>query len=290
LYTESEVERLALLGTLTRQGLSIGQIARLSTDQLRSMAANSKAEGILDPQPQVVVGDEQEAIANLVKACLHAARKFDVVMLERTLDKGMVQFGASGTLERLLVALLQELGSEWDAGRFTSAQEHFASSAIRDYLARNMRPMAIAESAPRLLVGTPSGQLHELGAVIAACIARKAGWNVTYLGPSLPAEEIAGACIANNVRALALSIIYPPDDPNINAQLTRLRDLTPAHVSIIVGGQLAFYRSTLQEIRAIEVREIRDFSKLLQQLRSEIAPQQEVEPTIVDSRMGALRR
>ncbi len=272
LYSESEVERLSLLGVLTRQGLSIGQIARLTTDQLRSMAATAEKEGVKTVLPvQVQESNVDQVMQDLVQECIFASRRYDLAHLERTLDKAMVTFGASGVLERVLVVLLRSLGDEWDAGRFTAAQEHFASSAIRDYLAKSIRPMVSTENAPRVLVCTPSGQLHELGAIIACGIARKAGWNVTYLGPSLPADEIAGACLANNVRALALSIIYPPDDSALITELVRLRNLTPAHVAIVVGGNLGFYRETLQSVGAIEAAQLRDFSGILQRLRTEPA-------------------
>jgi methanogenic corrinoid protein MtbC1 len=52
------------------------------------------------------------------------------------------------------------------------------------------------ESAPKILVTTPQGQLHELGALIVSAVASTEGWNVTYLGPNLPAEEIVGAAEA----------------------------------------------------------------------------------------------
>jgi methylmalonyl-CoA mutase cobalamin-binding subunit len=111
--------------------------------------------------------------------------------------------------------------------------------------------------------------MHEMGAAIAAGLARKAGWQVTYLGPSLPAEEIVGAVMANQFRAVALSIIYPEDDPDLPAQLIRLRQLLPDQIPIIAGGRaVASYREALDGIGALILTEMSDFTRLLEEIRA----------------------
>ena len=57
------------------------------------------------------------------------------------------------------------------------------------------------------------------------------GWQVTYLGASLPAAEIAGAAQQRRARAVALSLVYPEDDPRLAGELTRLRESLPAEVN-----------------------------------------------------------
>ena len=56
----------------------------------------------------------------------------------------------------------------------------------------------------QLLIATPKGQLHELGALIIAVIASADGWNVTYMGPDLPGEEIAAAIDKLHPKIVAL--------------------------------------------------------------------------------------
>ena len=266
LYTEEEVERLALLARLTRTGLNIGQIARMETSELRLMV-----EKLGDvPGAPLPAGRAMAPVdaGTLVARALDCVRCYDVPGLERTLDETMLVLGHSGMLERVLVPLLQRIGSEWQQGHITAAQEHGATSAVKDYLARTLRPVSTPESAPRLLVTTPSGQLHEMGAAIAAGLARKSGWNVTYLGPSLPAEEIVGAVMMNNIRAVALSIVYPADDPDLPDQMVRLRSLLPDEVPIIIGGHAAdSYKPVLERIGALRVESMEDFTCVLQEVR-----------------------
>ena len=110
------------------------------------------------------------------------------------------------------------------------------------------------------MVATPAGQLHELGAFIGSCLARKNGWKIVYLGPCLPADEIAGAVARVNATALLISIVYPMDDPKLELELRRLREQTPKLFPILVGGgAIDSYRKILTDIEAVLIS---DFSGL----------------------------
>ena len=271
LYSDADVHRLRLLSALTRQGFSIGQIAKVKCDQLMRMAKKHESEeqsqqSSLSNAPGSTGSCEDE----LINQAMEASKAYNAEEIERILDQAMVSLGACGVLERMLIRLLQRIGEQWAGGYLTSAQEHFASATIRDYLARHVRPMLLGANAPRLVVTTPEGQLHEMGAIIAAALARKSGWNVTYLGPSLPPEEIASACKTNGARALALSIIYPHDDPVLPEQLIRIRKLLPGETAIVIGGsQLNYYQRAIEEIGAHTISDLTEFSKVIRQIRDE---------------------
>ena len=266
LYTDEEVERLSMLARLTRTGLNIGQIARLETAELKAMIDRlGDVPGAPLPPGRAAAPVDAGV---LVQRALDCVCGYDVPGLERTLDEAMLVMGHSGMLERVLVPLLQRVGVEWQRGYLTAAQEHGATSAIKDYLSRTLRPVSTPESAPRLLVTTPTGQLHEMGAAIAAGLARKSGWNVTYLGPSLPAEEIVGAVMMNSIGAVALSIVYPADDPDLPGQMVRLRSLLPDEIPVIVGGQATdAYAEVLTQIGAIRVADMEEFTRVLLEVR-----------------------
>ena len=121
---------------------------------------------------------------------------------------------------------------------------------------------------PALLVTTPSSQTHELGALMAAVIAARAGWRVMYLGPMLPADEIAFAADLTRARAVALSIAYPADDTRLPAQLLRLRAQLQPGVPIFAGGAAASgYKRALERIGAVLPDTLADFDRDLEALR-----------------------
>ena len=57
--------------------------------------------------------------------------------------------------------------------------------------------------APLLVCATPQGQRHELGALISGVVAAGLGWRPVFLGPDLPADEIAAA--TRQLRASAVA-------------------------------------------------------------------------------------
>ena len=176
--------------------------------------------------------------------------------------------GQQGLLRKVVGQLTQAVGDLWQEGSLTAAHEHFASAALRVFLGNASRPYAQNANAPCLVVSTPAGQLHELGAIIINSAARSAGWNVAFLGASLPAAEIAGAVIQKQARAVALSIVYPLDDAALPGELAQLRRLLPPQTAIIAGGRAASaYREALEGIGALLIEDLEDFSRTLDRLR-----------------------
>jgi methanogenic corrinoid protein MtbC1 len=132
--------------------------------------------------------------------------------------------------------MLRRIGDEWHAGRLTIAQEHLASSTVHDILVEIMRSLARADRTARLVVATPPGERHAIGAALAGAAAAAEGWSVIYLGPDLPAGEIAAAAAATEARLVAVSVVYVDDRERMLGELRTLRSRLPAAVPVLVGG------------------------------------------------------
>jgi MerR family transcriptional regulator, light-induced transcriptional regulator len=264
LYTDEEVERLGLLRDMTRAGHSIGQVAKLPTGKLRELAqqeAERNGGGGLGIEVVPGAGD-------YLGQCLGAVKRLDSRGLEEALKRGATQLGAQGLLQRVVAPLAQMIGELWRDGEITAAHEHFASAVIRVFLGHAAKPFIGADEAPVLVVATPTGQLHELGALLVGAAAANMGWHVTYLGPSLPAAEIAGAARQNRARAVALSLVYPEDDPRLEGELGRLRDLLPVETVILVGGRaMPAYREGLEKIGAVRIGDLGQLCDALDGMR-----------------------
>lgn len=261
LYSEADIEHLALLSHATKSGYSIGQVAALPIDQLRELLSQSQT-------PSTPAAAPESPADRWLQECLQAVGNLDAPALESTLSRATLALGTQGVLHLLLAPLTRSLGELWRSGEITAAQEHFASAVIRTFLATASRPFALADHTPKLIVTTPAGQLHELGAVMVGALAANLGWRVLYLGTSLPATEIAGTAIKNQVRAVALSIVYPDDDPHLGPELELLRRLLPAEIKIVVGGRAASsYRPTLDRIGALQTTTLEELNTILDNLR-----------------------
>jgi methylmalonyl-CoA mutase cobalamin-binding subunit len=91
---------------------------------------------------------------------------------------------------------------------------------------------------------------------------------VVYLGASLPAAEIAGAAAQNKARAVALSLVYPTDDPHMAQELANLRRYLPASIRILAGGRASLaYAAPLKAIGALTTQDLDMFCEHLESLR-----------------------
>lgn len=263
LYADEHIERLRLLRQLTELGHAIGYIARQPTEQLRGLLNHATGT---QAAAAPTAAAEPAPTALLAKA-LAAVEQMDAEALATVLRQAEVRLGHQGVLQRVIAPLAQTLGARWREGRITAAHEHFATAVLRLFLGHAARPLASTPAGPTLLVATPTGQLHELGALLAGAFAANLGWRIVYLGASLAAAEIAGAARQCQARAVALSLVYPEDDPELPAELARLRTLLP-ETPVIVGGRAASaYRETLDRIGAHPATDLDTLGTFLDQLR-----------------------
>ncbi len=257
LYSDEEIERLRLLKLLTDCGHRISQISCLCLDELYKL--NKKVHPKTEEAPQPIIythENEEECLAR----CLEAVALLDVPVLSDLLESARLRYGQRTTLLRIVAPLVYEVGEAWRKGELRVSHEHLATSVIRDFLAIGARSYQRCPTAPELMVATPAGQVHEVGALLVTAIARDLGWQVIYLGPSLPSEEIAACARARKVRAVALSVVYPSDDPKIPEEISNLRLLLPSNVAILLGGRAAY--GYYQALRVPDVQLINGLAAL----------------------------
>jgi methanogenic corrinoid protein MtbC1 len=111
-----------------------------------------------------------------------------------------------------------------------------ATAVFRRVLGWLLEVYQTRSPAHRLVVATPPGERHELGALMAAISAAADGWNITYLGPDLPVEELLGAIGQTRAEAVALSIVQPGDERGVLSVLREIQARLPPRVALLLGG------------------------------------------------------
>ena len=285
LYSTADIERLTVLRQATEAGFSIGTIASLPTESVQALL--TKAVGtqrVLDSAetgqtdlvriglPLSVVDPGMEEMGGFLDGAFEAVLRMDAERLEGLLERASVSLGQMRLLSDLVVPLVERIGEGWIKGQVKVAQEHVATAVLRTFLGHIARPIALHPRAPVLVVTTPSGQHHELGAIIVAAAATGIGWRVVYGGACLPAEEIASMATEQRARAVGLSVVHPTDDPALSLELQLLRRLLPPSTPILVGGRASVaYQAEIDAVGAIRVGSLESLRQLLNQLRGETA-------------------
>jgi DNA-binding transcriptional MerR regulator/methylmalonyl-CoA mutase cobalamin-binding subunit len=264
-YSEEDIQKLKLLREATQNGHSIGNIADLSIDALKDLVGSRTINNKIITPPlnnNIVYSDHLEI-------CLNAIKNLNGEELERELLKASVNLSQPALFEKLLIPLLEEIGKNWQEGGYRVVNEHMASTIIGNFLSNSRENFKISNSAPKILFATPMGQHHEFGALLAASVAASAGWKATYLGPNLPMVDLINAAEKLQAKAVALSLIYPPDDLQLKNELEKLKILGK-NISVIAGGRVAnTYLDILNELNAHLVKDFNEFRNVLDLLITE---------------------
>lgn len=230
-YSDVEVRRLQLLRAVVDAGHAIGQVAGLSDAQLQELAQTSPAPG----ENRASQLTAQSATPNL-QPLLDAIDTFDSDAINQELSKLALLLSPADLVYNAVLPLMRLVGENWQNGTCTIAQEHMFSACMRNLLGGLVRLHRTGSSSGKVLLATPVDELHEFGILAAAMLAVAQDFQITYLGPNLPADEIlttAEKCMSDIV---ALGIMKTNATPVVRDEMARLASGLPVGTELWAGG------------------------------------------------------
>jgi methanogenic corrinoid protein MtbC1 len=260
LYSELDIEKLALLFKLTELGQSIGTIAHLEQDELKKIylrlthkpydenqAINSSLDKI----------DTEKLLTGLILAL--SAYKLDIISHE--LEKAKTGLSPRELCLKILIPLFQAIGHKVMRNEISIAQEHTLSALVRFYigqvLSQHFKKNHVKNDL--VLITTPEGEWHEVGILAAALLCVHHGIKFIYLGANLPAESLAEAANALNPKTIILGTTrYELSSQlSLGNYLQNLKDNLKTQPNIWIGGNLSLAHRT-----ELEKKKITFFSSL----------------------------
>lgn len=252
LYSDRDIARLLLLRRATLDGHSIGAIAPLDDRAL---------EALLDTSPAAAESSDVD-LAPRVHEAMSAVERLDAGALEATLRRAAMALGATAFVDSFAPRLLVEVGERWHEGGLGPANEHLATSTMRRVLDWVIEAFVVAPRAPKLVVATPAGERHELGAMLVSAAAVQEGWRVIYLGADLPAAQIVHAASQVRARAVALSVVAAAGR-GVTTELRAVARGLAEGTSLLLGGRAA------EQVEAVpHARVLADIAALRRALRA----------------------
>lgn len=248
-YSTEDIEKLSLLNKLTHEGHSIGQIASLSTKNLKNLYQKHS------PQRHPLAED-------LIKH-LH---DFDMEKISEIIEESKLTLETRSFVLDFAAPILSEVGILVENEKMTIAQEHIISSILRSHFGTLLQISANLKPQKRFIFTTPEGDFHEFGILLCAalCLSRRIG--IHYLGPNLPAHELIMATKMLSPKAIILSVARLPKDlqkVDITTYLKEVRTHTSASIPIFVGGD--GYRPRSSADKGIQfLPTLAEFDKMLE--------------------------
>lgn len=251
LYSDEDIRRLVLVVRATQAGRSVASVVSLPTPALERLVAEDGDRGVVQRTP---AEDHRNR-------SMEAIRDLAPEQLEARLRRAVLSLGVPAFLELLLAPLVEEVGERWHAGDLGVAHEHAATAAIERVLNWLVRELAPTGPAPRLLMATPAGERHGLGALMAAAAAALDGWHVTWLGTDLPASEIAAAARRDVPDLVGVSVAGRHGNGALSSELQQLRAVLDRDTPLFVGGRGASGLAPIEGL--ILVRDLSHWQVLL---------------------------
>jgi len=216
-----------------KEGRGISQVAPLSLEELAKLVREDQVARLAPP---VVERLDAASASGILEETFRAVREMDPSELERSLRRGAMALPVPTLLDEVVTPLLSAIGVGWRKGELGPAHEHVASVVVRRFLEWFLAVVGVGGDAPVLVVATPAGERHEMGALLAAGSAAAEGWRALYLGPDLPAKEIAFAAVQVGAQVVALSLLNPTLARRYSEEIREVRQALPDSTRIVIGG------------------------------------------------------
>lgn len=233
LYNEADVRRLILLHTALEGGHAIGQVATLSDAELQQLSLARFPSGrayreASEPGPRTEFPE--------LSALLDAIESFDSPAINAELGRLALLLSPSELVHKAVLPVMRLTGENWENGTYQVAQEHMFSACVRSLLGGLIRLQRPGNGAARLMLATPSGELHEFGILAAAMLAVEHDFQVTYLGPNLPAPDIISAAGKCAPHVVVLGIMKTNATPLVRQDVDLLALELPLATELWLGG------------------------------------------------------
>lgn len=229
LYTDADVQRLRLIKQLLDRGYAISAVAKLDLEALGQLGQSGTTA--TSPAREKTSARARAVIDEL----LAALSEIDLERAGRALTQATNAFSPHDLVVDVLAPALDEIGARWESGELCVASEHAASAMLRTQLGALLTAQSV-DARPPVICTTPAGELHELGALLAAVVIAMHGRRAVYLGANLPAAQIAQAVRLSKARSVALSIVGLEAE-RAEQEVRTLCQTLPEDVEVLLGGR-----------------------------------------------------
>lgn len=229
LYTSADIWAIREMQKLIGTGWPVAKAAR----EVASKKEQRSGAGSETPNLEI-----KDSLTEATSQFFKAMQDLDSLALSRVLDDVFARTSFEYAIDGWLAPTLMELGTRWQRGLVDIASEHFASHAIVRRISAAFESAGNSHSGPKVIIGAPSGSVHEIGSLAFATAAKRAGMQVIYLGVDVPPESWVDAALKNEAEAIVISVKMSDDLQIANQCIKTIRSQIP-NVKILAGGSAA---------------------------------------------------
>jgi MerR family transcriptional regulator, light-induced transcriptional regulator len=141
-----------------------------------------------------------------------------------------------------------EIGRLWETNAISIAQEHMATAISHLALAALFeRDAPRPPNGCKVIVACVDGELHEFPARLVADEFDVAGYDVRFLGASVPADHLVSMITRERPDLIVLSATLALHADSVRRTVARIREKTGTEIPIAIGGQVCAWVASLAD-------------------------------------------
>lgn len=132
---------------------------------------------------------------------------------------------------------LTRIGTMWEMGEATIAQEHFCTAATHRAMAElQVTSPARTRTGRRIVAAAVDGEQHEIGVRMVADLFELEGWDAYYFGADTPGFALLASVATIQPQVVAISVTMAENAPRAADTIRSIRAQHGANVLLIAGG------------------------------------------------------
>lgn len=232
-YSDEDLKELLNISILNKNGMKISNIAELDKDEIEKRV--------------VSLLDSSQKSDHVIDAMLLSMLEIDELALDIAFNKAWREYGFEKLIEDIIFPLLERIGLLWQASAITPAHERFFTNILRQHFIVAIEkevPLKISSS-NKIIFFLPEGELHEFGLLFYSYIARVKGYEVVYLGASIPLQDLKEMQRVTQAKAFFSAHVTAIDKQELEGMFQYFREVFPNLPFYITGLQVRELNPTL---------------------------------------------
>ena len=225
-YSDEDLKHLLNISILNQNGLKISKIAALDKDELRDKVAD--------------LLDSSQKYNHVIDAMLLSMLEIDEYAFNESFSAAWKEYGFEKLIEQIIFPFLERIGVLWQTDTINPAQEHFMSNLMRQKIIVTIDKEISNKKShkDKIIFFLPEDELHELGLLFYSFIARKEGFEVIYLGASVPFDDLKEVQRVTGAKAFFSAYVAAREKDELEGMFSDLRETFPALPFYVTGLQI----------------------------------------------------
>lgn len=257
-YNDDDLRLFLNITTLNDNGYKISEISKMSIEEMALKIQE--------------IARHENSYSCYIQSLSNHALSFNEKEFKKSLTNCVKKIGLEQTVLQVIYPFLQNVGILWQTGVINPAQEHFASSLIKQRLIVSIDSIknSSIENPKKFLLFLPDGEFHEIALLFSYYLIKSHGHEVLYLGQSLSINYVKDVFKAYKADYIFSILTNSMSDESVHTILQLLKQHFPDKQVLLAGGKIM--ESDVEASENISIlKGVPDLLSFLNELNFELA-------------------